>query len=110
MRLYVIAWTGLVFIGMTALATANPAMLPKHPGYPSRGEFANDAGQPNLTYKQSIQEASKSGDRNTAPAPADPNNASLLEHQDIGRLPIVEGTINKSEVPAKETSRVPTKK
>ena len=110
MRLYVIAWTGLVFIGMTALAMAYPAMLPKHPGYPSRGEFANDTGQSNLTYKQSIQEASKSGDTNMAPAPVDPNNTSLLEHQDMGRLPIVEGTINRSELPAKETSRVPTKK
>ncbi|MBL8075774.1 MAG: hypothetical protein JNL29_15515, partial [Nitrospira sp.] len=67
MRLYLIAWAGLVFIGTTAVTMANPAMLPKHPGYPSRGEFANDTGQSNLTYKQSIQEAAKSGDTSMAP-------------------------------------------
>ena len=110
MRLFTITMTGLVFIGMTVLALANPAMLPKHPGYPSSGEFANDTGQSNLTYQQSIEEAAKSGDTNMAPALMDPNNARLLEHQGAGRLPIVEGTTNKIELPAKEISRMPTKK
>jgi hypothetical protein len=110
MRLYTIAITGLAFIGMTVLAMANPAMLPKHPGYPASGEFANDTGQSNLTYNQSIQEAAKSGDTNMAPALMDPNNARLLEHQGAGRLPIVEGVNNKIELPAKETSRMPTKR
>lgn len=110
MRFFTVTMTGFVCIGMTVLALANPAMLPKHPGYPSSGEYANDTGQPNLTYKQSILEASKSGDTNTAPALIDPNHVRMLEHQDVGRLPIVEGTTNKSELPAKETSQVPTKK
>ncbi|MBH0207031.1 MAG: hypothetical protein HP495_00550 [Nitrospira sp.] len=110
MRLYMIAWTGLVFIGMSALAMANPAMLPKHPGYPSSGEFANDTGQPNLTYKQSIQEAAKSGDTYMAPSLIEPNNARLLEHHDVDRLPIVEGATNKIELPTKEGSRMPTKR
>jgi hypothetical protein len=109
MRLYTIAIAGLLVIGMTVLAMANPAMLPKHPGYPASGEFANDKGQPNLTYHQSIREAAKSGDTNMAPALIDPNNARLLEHQGAGRLPMVEGTINKIELPARETSRMPTK-
>jgi len=110
MRLFTIVTTGLVCIGTTVLALANPSMLPKHPGYPSSGEFANDTGQSNLTYHQSIQEAAKSGDMNMAPARMDANNARLLEHQGAGRLPIVEGTTNKIELPAKETSRMPTKK
>jgi len=110
MRLFTIVMAGLVFIGMTMLAMANPTMLPKHPGYPSSGEFANDTGQSNLTYNQSIQEAAKSGDTNMVPALMDLNNARLLEHQGAGRLPIVEGTTNKIELPAKETSRMPTKK
>jgi hypothetical protein len=63
-----------------------------------------------LTYNQSIQEAAKSGDTNMAPALMDPNNARLLEHQGAGRLPIVEGTTNKIELPEQETSRMPTKK
>lgn len=110
MRLFTVTIVGLACIGMTVLALANPAMLPKHPGYPSSGEFANDTGQPNLTYKQSILEASKSGDTNTAPTFIDSNNVRMLEYQDGGRLPIVEGTTNKSELPAKDTSRVPAKK
>jgi hypothetical protein len=110
MRFIMIAIIGSVFAGMTVLALANPAMLPKHPGYPSSGEFANDTGQSNLTYNQSIKDAAKSGDTNMAPALMDPNNARLLEHQGAGRLPIVEGTTNKIELPAKESSRMPTKK
>lgn len=110
MRFFTVTMTGCVCIGMTALALANPAMLPKHPGYPSSGEYANDTGQLNLTYKQSILEASKSGDTNLAPALIDPNNARLLEYQDVGRLPIVDGATNKSELPAKEPSRMPLKK
>ncbi|MCS6306188.1 MAG: hypothetical protein H8K07_21375 [Nitrospira sp.] len=45
MRLFTITMTGLVLIGMTGLAMTNPAMLPRHPGYPSSGEFANDTGR-----------------------------------------------------------------
>lgn len=110
MRLFTMTMTGLVFVGMTVLAQANPTMLPKHPGYPSRGEFGNDTGQSNLSYSQSIQEAAKSGDTSRAPALMDPNNRRLLKHQGAGRLPIVEGTTNKIELPENETSRMPTKK
>jgi hypothetical protein len=109
MRLFTITMTGLVFIGMTVLAMANPAMLPKHLGYPSRGEFANDTGRPSLTYNQSIQEAAKSGDTNMAPTLMDPNNARLLEHQGAGRLPIVQGTNIKIEPPVNEGMRIPKK-
>lgn len=110
MRLFTVTIMGLACIGMTVLALANPAMLPKHPGYPSSGEFANDTGQPNLTYKQSIQEAAKSGDTYMAPSLIEPNNARLLEHHDVDRLPIVEGATNKIELPTKEGSRMPTKR
>jgi len=101
--------TGVVCVGMTVLALANPAMLPKHPGYPSGGEFTNDKGQQNLTYSQSIQEAAKSGDTNMAPTLMDPNNARLLEHQGAGRLPIVQGSNIRIEPPVKEGTRMPAK-
>jgi hypothetical protein len=109
MRLFTIAMTGLVFVGMTVLALANPAMLPKHPGYPSGGEFANDKGQPNLTYSQSIQEAAKSGDTTMGTTLIDPNNARLLEHQGAGQLPIVQGPDIKIEPLVKEGTPMPTK-
>ena len=103
------AITGLVFVGMTVLALANPSMLPKHPGYPSGGEFANDTGQKNLTHNQSIVEASTSGDTNMVPTLMDPNNARLLEHGGAGQLPVVEGAKIKIEPPVKESTRMPRK-
>jgi hypothetical protein len=109
MRLYTITIAGLVFVGMTVLAQANPSMLPKHPGYPAGGEFANDRGQQNLTYNQSIVEASMSGDTNIVPMLMDPNNARLMEHAGAGQLPVVQGPNIKIEPPVKEGTRMPTK-
>lgn len=109
MKLFTIGMTGLVFVGMTALALANPSMLPKHPGYPSGGEFANDKGQPNLTHSQSILESAKSGDTNMVSTLMDPNNARLLEHQGAGQLPVVQGPNIKIEPPVKEGTRMPNK-
>ncbi|MGA6826050.1 hypothetical protein ACO9S2_00415 [Nitrospira sp. NS4] len=107
MRLFMMAMTGVLFVGMSALALANPAMLPKHPGYPSGGEYANDTGQQNLTHSQSILEAAKSGDTKVVPTVMDPNNTRLLEHQGAGRLPIVQGPNIKIEPPVKEGTRMP---
>ncbi len=86
MRLFTITMTGLVFIGMTGLAMANPAMLPKHPGYPSSGEFANDTGRKNLTYRQSIEEAAKSGDTTMGTALIDPKNTRIPEPKVVDPL------------------------
>lgn len=86
MRYFTMTMTGLMCLGMTVLAFANPAMLPKHPGYPSSGEFANDTGQKNLTYSQSIEEAAKSGDITMAAIPTDAKNIEILKRQDIEPL------------------------
>jgi hypothetical protein len=86
MRFFTITMTGLVFIGMTGLAMANPAMLPKHPGYPSSGEFANDTGRKNLTYRQSIEEAARSGDTTMGTALIDPKNTRIPESQVVDPL------------------------
>ena len=45
MKFYTIVMTGIVLVGVATLASANPSMLPKHPGYPSGGEYVNDTGQ-----------------------------------------------------------------
>jgi hypothetical protein len=109
MRRFTMTIAAFLFVGITGLALANPSMLPKHPGYPSGGEFANDRGQQNLTYSQSILEASKSGDTNMAPTPMDPNNARLLEHAGAGQLPVVEGPKIKIDPPVNEGTRMSTK-
>ena len=103
MRLFTIIMAGLVCIGMPMLAMANPAMLPKHPGYPSRGEFANDTGRNNLTYSQSIGEAAKSGDTTMGTMPIDPKNIEMLEPQGVDPL---KGVLEPS---VKEGIRIPKK-
>ena len=100
---------GLLFVGMTGLALANPSMLPKHPGYPSGGEFANDTGQQNLTNSQSLIEAAKSGDTSKTPTFMDQNtvnqdNARISERGGAGQLPVV-GPNAKTEPSVKEAER-----
>jgi hypothetical protein len=109
MRLFTMTIAGLVFLGMTGLALANPSMLPKHPGYPSGGEFANDTGQQNLTYSQSLMEAATSGDTNMIPTLMDQktveqNNATISERGRAGQSPVV-GPNAKTEPSVKEDER-----
>lgn len=103
MTFFTITTTGLVLIGMTGLAMANPAMLPKHPGYPSSGEFANDTGRNNLTYRQSIEEAAKSGDTTMGAMPTDAKSTGILELQNVDPL---RGAV---EQPVKQGMRIPKK-
>lgn len=110
MRLFTMTIAGFVFVGMTGLALANPSMLPNHPGYPSGGEFANDTGQQNLTYSQSMIEAAKSGDTNMTPTSmvqnnVDQNNARLSEQGEAGQAPVV-GRNAKPGPSTKEGARV----
>ena len=107
MRFSIIAMTGLVLVGSAALAAANPSMLPKHPGYPSGGEFANDPGQKNLTVEQSLSSAAKSEDAHTGQKLVDPNNARLLKPEGAGQLPTVQGPQIKIEPPVTESTRMP---
>lgn len=107
MKPFTMTITGLVFLGITGLALANPSMLPKHPGYPSGGEFANDTGQQNLTYSQSLLEAATSGDTNMTPTLPAQNNARLQEQDGAGQLPVKQDSNAKIGPPVKESARVP---
>ena len=106
-KFYTIVMTGLVVVGSASLAAANPAMLPKHPGYPSGGEYANDTGQKNLTVEQSLRAGAASEDAHTGQMLVDPNNARLLKPQGAGQLPTVEGPNIKIEPPVTEGTRMP---
>ncbi len=98
--------TGLVLVGTASLALANPALLPKHPGYPSRGN-ANDAGQVNLTQAQSLNASAASEDAHTGQTLADPNNGRKLQSQGAGRLPTVQGPNITIAPPVAEATRMP---
>jgi hypothetical protein len=101
--------TGFVVVGIAGLAFANPSMLPKHPGYPSEGEFANDTGQKNLTVEQSRLDAAASEDAHTMQKLMDPNNERLLESQGAGQLPRVQGPDIKIEPPVASATDMSTK-
>ena len=103
MKLFTTTLMGLVF-GMAALALANPVMLPKHPGYPSRGEFANDTGRKNLTYSQSMEEAARSGDTTVSTVLIDPKGPEAHEIQVVE--PLSKGA---AEQPVKKDMRIQKK-
>lgn len=109
MKLMMIGVSGLICVGMAAVALANPALLPKHPGYPSRGDFANDKGQQNFTTSRSLEEAAKSGDTTMRTTPIDPNNTRLMEHKGAGQLPVVQGPNIVIDPLVKEDTRMPAK-
>ena len=107
MKFYTIVMTGLVLLGAASLAFGNPAMLPKHPGYPSGGEYANDTGQKNLTVEQSLSRAAASEDAHTGQKLVDPSNARLLQSQGAGPLPTIQGPQIKIEPLVTEAPRMP---
>ena len=110
MKTYIVAIIlVLASMGILATALANPAMLPKHPGYPSRGEFANDTGQQNLSVTQSLLDAAAAGNVNMVQNLDDPNNARILKHQGAGQLPEVQGPDIKIAPPVMEGTRMPNK-
>jgi hypothetical protein len=108
MKVLGVAASGALAIGFSAtLALANPAMLPKHPGYPAEGEFANDPGQGNQTGEIALRESAASEDQHSVQNLKDPSNERLIESQGAGRLPKVEGPEIKIEPPVQEGTRMP---
>jgi hypothetical protein len=92
---------------MTGLALANPSMLPKHPGYPSQGEFAYDQGQQNLTAAQSLLNAAESENANIVQNLEDPSNAKQLRQEGAGGLPVSQAPKTKTEGRAAEVTQQP---
>jgi hypothetical protein len=107
MKFYTIVMTGLVLVGSAALAAANPSMLPKHPGYPSGGEFANDTGQKNLTVEQSLSLAAVSEDAHTGQKLVDPYTARLLKSEGADLMPTVQASPIQIDTPVSESTRIP---
>jgi len=106
MKLSTILLTGLLLVGTASLAMANPALLPKHPGYPSSGN-ANDAGQVNLTHEQSLKTSAASEDAHSGQMLVDPNNGRKLKSNGAGQLPTVQGPHIAITPPVAEATRMP---
>lgn len=98
-----------------SLVSANPDMLPKHPGYPMGKavdpvigqSLANDPGQTNATGEQSLVEAAKSDSGHvTQSLSINRNDQRILEKPGAGLLPKVQGPDIKIEPPVKEGTKV----
>ncbi len=94
-----------------SLVFANPAMLPKHPGYPAKGSSpatgqatANDQGQGNVVDATGAAMSLDSASMNKV---TDPNRERVKKSMGAGRLPEVEGPLNNVKInPAGATSTV----
>ena len=85
-----------------SLAFANPGMLPKHPGYPAQGKSpatgqatANDQGQGNVNDLKGSAMSQDSASMNHV---ADPNRMRVKKSMGAGRLPEVDGPLNKVKI------------
>lgn len=104
----------LVFGLVASLALANPAMLPKHPGYPSKEAIspvtgqplANDPGQTNAGGEKALKEAAAFDDARSVQQLVDPNNERIVAKEGAGLLPKVQGPNITIEPPVKEATKV----
>ncbi len=104
-------------VGLLAgsLVFANPAMLPKHPGYPmdkatdpvTGQSLANDSGQANAKNQEALTNAAVFDDtRSKQNLLFNQNDERLLEKPGAGLLPKVQGPHITIEPPVKEGTRV----
>ena len=108
-RILLIALAGTAF--MASMAFANPGMLPKHPGYPAAAtkspvdgtRTANDPGQGHTNF---LENAAASANASSVNSTSDANRGRVTGGS-TGRLPSVEGPLNKVKInPAGATSTV----
>ncbi|MEW6544293.1 MAG: hypothetical protein AB1411_11850 [Nitrospirota bacterium] len=115
MRTAIFIITIVLVIGFAvSLGFANPAMLPKHPGYPAGNAvspvtgqpLANDPGQTNAVGEKAALDAAAAEDAHVKQNLNDPNNQRLLKSEGAGVLPKVQGPQIKIEPPVKEATRM----
>ncbi len=114
--------TSLIFLTLcigllTAQTTilANPAMLPKHPGYPMgkavdpvKGQsLANDPGQVNAKNEEALANAAVIDDSHSKQSLLfNQNDERLVEKPGAGLLPKVQGPNIKIEPPVNAATKV----
>ena len=111
---WIVMIVALIFGLAASLAFANPEMIPKHPGYPSKKEVSpvtgqpltSDPGQTNAVGEKALREAAGFDDARSVQQLADPNNQRILKQEGAGLLPKVQGPQIKIEPPVKEATKV----
>lgn len=115
MKISLLWFTVALVTGLfVTVAFGNPAMLPKHPGYPAANDvspvtgqaLANDPGSTNATGEKAALEAAASEDAHSMQKLFDENNQRILKPMGAGLLPHVDGPDIKIEPPVKEGIRM----
>ena len=90
-----------------SLAFANPALLPKHPGYPASGN-ANDIGQTNAGGEKAGLQSAEANSKHTAQSlHPETGRDAIINENGAGRLPRHPGYYDyKIEPPVKEATRM----
>jgi hypothetical protein len=98
---------------LVSVALANPAMLPKHPGYPmskavdpvTGQSLANDPGETNVFGEKAMSSAAVFDDAHATQNLTNPEDRRILEKPGAGLLPKVQGPDIKIEPPVKEATK-----
>ncbi len=102
-----------VLFGLS-LASANPALLPKHEGYPMKNDgspvngqpTANDPGQTNASGEKAVLKSAGFDDNHAVQNLSDPNNQRITKKEGAGRLPNVQGPQIKIEPPVTSATKI----
>ncbi|MEK6526850.1 MAG: hypothetical protein AABZ22_08250 [Nitrospirota bacterium] len=98
-----------------SLALANPALLPKHEGYPMKHDgspvngqaTANDPGKKNQTGERALLDAADA-EKHVVQKLSDENNQRLMKKEGAGQLPKVQGPQIKIEPPVTSATKIGT--
>jgi hypothetical protein len=99
-----------------SVALANPALLPKHEGYPMKNDgspvngqaTANDSGQRNATGEKARMQGAASEDAHVSQNLVDANNQRVVGKQGAGQLPKVQGPQIVIEPPVTSATKIRT--
>lgn len=109
----------LAIVGFSvSVALANPALLPKHEGYPAKeakspvnGQaLANDAGQASGGGDKAITKSITSTDNHVQQNLVDQNNHRIKEKHGAGQLPSVQGPQIKIAPPVTSATKADASK
>ena len=110
------AIVALAVVCLVSFAFANPAMLPKHPGYPigkptspvNGQSLANDTGETavDAAGASALIKAAEASDNHVSQSLQDPNNNRIEKKMGAGRLPQVSGPDIQINPPVKEATRM----
>jgi hypothetical protein len=115
MKTVMVLIAGMFIVALSAsLALANPALLPKHEGYPMKNDgspvtgqpTANDPGQASLNGEKAVLQGAAANQQHVEQHLMDQNNARIAEKAGAGRLPKVQGPQIMIEPPVKSATKI----